>query len=132
PKDSIYHYVGEGLLDDGPKSDEFLFRNITRPIFMYHVSTIGDNKGSPRKLTIPVDPLIRSYHVRNKRYRKLMDLKQIPKDPMALTIINYSYIPRLYRYMRSIYSDYYRWNNQQAAIWKTVNEIGENTHKQQF
>lgn len=132
PKDSIFHYAGEGLLDDGPRSDEFLFRNIARPIFMYHVTSIGDNKGSPRRLTIPVDPLIRSYHVRNRRYRKLIDLKQIPKDPMALTVINYSYIPRLYRYMRSIYSDYYRWHNQQAAIYKSINELTEYTNKNQF
>ncbi len=132
PRDSLYHYVGDGLLDDGPRSDEFLFRNITRPIFMYHVTEIGDFKGNPRRLTIPVDPLIRSYHVKNRRYRKLMDLKQIPKDPMGLTVINYSYIPRLYRYMRSIYSDYYRWHNQQMAIWKTVNEIAVNTNKNQF
>lgn len=132
PKDSLYHYAGEGLLDDGPRSDEFLFRNITRPIFMYHVSTIGDNKGSPRKLTIPVDPLVRSYHVKNRRFRKLMDIKQIPKDPMTLSVINYSYIPRLYRYMRSVYSEYYRWHNQQAAIWKTVNEVADTSTKNQF
>lgn len=132
PKNSIYHYAGDGLLDDGPRSDDFLVRNITRPIFMYHVTHIADQKGNPRRLTIPVDPLIRSYHVKNRKFRKLMDLKQIPKDPMSLIIMNYSYIPRLYRYMRSVYSEYYRWNNQQAAIWKNVNDITEFSDRNQF
>lgn len=132
PKSSLFHYIGEGLLDDGPKSDEFLFRNITRPILLTNVTHIGDNKGSPRRLSIPVDPLIRSYHIRNRRYRKLSDIDSIPKDPMAMIVVNYSFIPRLYRYMRSIYSEYYRWHNQQAAVWKTADQIATNTDRNQF
>ena len=132
PKNSLFHYAGEGLLDDGPKSDEFIFRNITRPILVANITHIGDNKGTPRRLGIPVDPLIRSYHIKNRRYRKLAGLDTIPKDPMSMVVVNYSFIPRLYRYMRSIYSEYFRWNNQQAAIWKAANEVADNSERNQF
>lgn len=132
PKSSLLHYPGEGLLDDGPTSDEFLFRNIGRPILLTNVTTIGDNKGTPRRLSIPVDPLIRSFHIKNRRYRKLVSIESIPKDPMTMIVVNYSFIPRLYRYMRSIYSEYYRWNNQQASIWKSMNTIASSSERNQF
>jgi len=132
PKNSLFHYVGEGILDDGPKSDEYLFRNIARPIMLGNITAIGDNKGNPRKLTIPVLPLIRAFHIKNRRYRKLIDVDHIPKDPMMLTVMNYSYIPRLYRYMRSIYSEYYKWFNQQAAVWKNADHIADISDKHQF
>lgn len=132
PRSSLFHYVGEGLLDDGPKADEYVFRNITRPILLANVTTISDNKGAPRRLGIPVEPLIRSYHLRNRRYRKLHSLETIPKDPMTMVIVNYSFIPRLYRYMRSIYSEYYRWHNQQASLWKTMDELATTSRRYQF
>lgn len=131
PRNSIYHYMGDGLLDDGPKSDEFLFRNVNRPILLANVTDIGDSLGNPKRLTIPVEPLIRTFHAQHRRYRKLMDITQA-REEIVTVVYSYAFIPRLYRYMRSLYSDYYRWHNTSAAVWKTIGQLTIDSSRNQF
>ncbi len=53
PRQSILHYVTASPVEYGPAVDDFLFRNITRPIMVSHITDIGDNKGLPRRQSIP-------------------------------------------------------------------------------
>jgi hypothetical protein len=50
-----------------------------------------------------------------------------------LAVLNYAYLPRLYRYTRSIYTERYRWINTFSTVidkiadlfgYETVQEIG--------
>jgi len=132
PQNSIYHYVGNGLLDDGPKHDEFLFRNITRPILLANITAIGDNKGLPRRLAVPVAPLIQTYHAKNRRYRKLIDINNTGRDVLTPVVFSYAFIPRLYKYMRSLYSQYNSWYNVQAAVWKNIAQLSTTNDRHQF
>jgi len=132
PKQSILHYTTSSPIESGPAVDEFLFRNIKRPIMIEHVVENGDVKGSPRHLAISPDVLVRNYHIKYRRYRNMRSLEAASRDPNTLIVINYGIIPKLYKYMRSFYSEYYKWWNINVAVWKKINELCESSDRQQF
>lgn len=132
PKRSLLHYVGGDVGDLGPAGDDFLFRNNTKPVMLGFVTDIGDTKGSPRKLPMAPGPLINSYHIKNRRVRKMKSLETATRDELMLAVYSYGLLPRMYRYQRSFYSEYYKWWNIQAAMWKNVAEIATTTDRNQF
>ena len=132
PKRSILHYYSANPLEGGPGSDEFLFRNVTKPIQMAHITENGDTKGQPRRIAVAVDPLVRKYHIKNRRFRVMRDLQQATRDDQTLVVYNYGFIPALYRYMRSYYSEYYKWMNVQAAVWKNIAAVAQESDRNQF
>lgn len=132
PKESIFHFIPDSSLVIGPPSDEYLFRNITRQIMMSHITENGDTRGTPRHLTVAVNSLIKNYHNKNRRYRLMHSLESSVRDPSTLVVYNYGFIPNMYRYMRSFYSDYYKWWNIQAAVWKNIAAVSKECHRQQF
>lgn len=132
PKKSIFHFTSEDPTLIGPDENEFLFRRISKVISLDHVLENGDNKGNPRRIPLNVEALIRSHRVKNKRYRRMMNLEMAAKDNLALIVYSYTLLPRLYRYMRSIYTDYNRWWNQESALWKNIGNIVDKTDRQHF
>lgn len=132
PKGSIYHYRSENPDDVGPATNEFMFRKITKPIMLGHITEIGDFKGTPRRMPIQIEAVIRQHRVKNKRYRPLVDLQSAARDNLALICYSYCLIPRLYRYMKSLYSEYFKWWNQEAAMWKNVGKIAQESDRHQF
>lgn len=132
PKQSILHYVSMSPMESGPAADDFLFRNITIPIQMGHVTENGDSKGVPRKLTVATSTLISSYHIKNRRFRQMRNLDAATRDPNTLLVYNYGFIPQLYHYARSFYSEYYKCWNIQSALWKSVAQVAKGTDRHQF
>lgn len=132
PKQSIFHYTSDDPNAVGPSSEEFLFRTVTKPIVLGHITEAGDNLGAPRRLPIQVESLIRRHRVINKRYRQLFDITSAARDNYTLIVYSYTLIPRLYRYMRSLYGDYYKWWNTTSAIWKNIAAIANATERQHF
>lgn len=132
PKGSVFHYTTDNLNEVGPASDEFMFRNITKPIMLDHIIEAGDNKGNPRRLPIQSEPLIRLHRVKNNRYRPLRDIVSSSKDTFTLIVYSYSLIARNYRYTRSLYTDYFRWWNYESAIWKNIGKVAGLISRHQF
>ena len=132
PRQSIFHHTSISPVEVGPAIDEYLFRTITRPIMMDHVTENGDDKGNPRRLAISADTIIRTYHLKHRRYRIMHSLAASTRDPNTMVVINYSVIPRMYKYMRSFYSEYYKWWNINAAVWKKIADLANETDRQQF
>ena len=135
PKASILHYIADsGSLEYGPSSDYFIFDGIKRVIPMYHITELDkDNiEGNPRLL--PGQPLqwIRTYHSKNRRFRKVMDIEAGTRDINAPLVINYSLIERRYRYIKNIYEFSHRWKNMQRTILKQMNELAEKSDFNQF
>jgi hypothetical protein len=132
PKDSIVHFVTTSPLEAGPASDNFLFNGITRPIMMDHIVTVGSTEGNPRLTPVPAATQIRHYHTQNRRFKLMRSLEASGRDPSTLIVYNYGIIPRLYRYMRSLYSEYYKWINIQSAVWKNINAVTAVSARQHF
>jgi hypothetical protein len=132
PRSSVYHYLGSGPLEAGPAGDEFIFRTITRPMFVKHVVEISETKGHPRRVAQQIDQAVRQYQIKNRRYKGTKVLTPGLRDPQAPLIINYAFLHRLYRYVRSMYVEYNRWSNIMATFWDNAAEIATETDRNQF
>lgn len=132
PRGSILHYTSSNPLEGGPAVDDFIFRNVTKPIQMGHVTEVGNRLGNPRRMAVPVDSLIRKYHLQRRRFRLMRNLEVAARDENTLVVYNYGFIPQIYIYMRSYYSDYYKWMNTEAAVWKNIAKVAEQSPRHQF
>lgn len=132
PMKSIYHYVKFDGIELGPPADEFLFRNIRKPIFVGSISEVGDSKGNPRRLAINENNLLRDYRGQNRRIRPLRDLSVASKDPHTLVVYNYCFIAKMHKYIRSFYTEYFKWYNTFAAVMKNIAAVTQQTENQQF
>jgi len=132
PKQSVLHYVTASPIESGPASDEYIFRNITKPIMVGHISEIGDNKGNPRRLALSPDSMARAYHIQHRRFRLMKNPEAAARDLSTLIVYNYGLIPKMYKYMRSYYTEFYKWHNTQAAVWKNVATVAKELDRNQF
>jgi hypothetical protein len=132
PRNSIFHALTfDGVLS-GPPSDEYIFRNIKKPILMDHVVDLKDNKGVPRKIGQAILPYIREYHVKNRRYRYSSGMLEKVRDETSLMVFNYGFLPKVYRYARSLYTEYHKWWNLERTLWETIAKAATETNRQQF
>lgn len=132
PRNSLTHFISDNPTDVGPLDNEPIFDKITKFILIDHIVEIGDFKGSPKRVPVQVDTLIRNHRLKNKRYRQFKDIDTITKDPNSMIVYSYSLLHRLYRYARTLYSDYNKWSNIQTAIWKNANYVAGHTDRNQF
>lgn len=132
PKKSIYHFVGETHRETNPSSNDFLFRHITKPIYVEHVLEAGDVKGNPRRLAVNIEQPVRTFHMKNRRFLRMRNLQSVLRDDNSLLVCNYGFIDQQYRYMRSFYSEFYRWWNSEAAVWSNIEKLANETDRQQF
>ncbi len=132
PRASIFHYVGNGILDAGPDSQDLLYRSYNKQIMIGHVVENGDNLSKPRKLAEPPAQDIRAFRNRNPRFKTMLDLEAATRDDLTLVVYNYAFIPRYYHYSRAIYTEYHKWWNQQAAVWENIAKVAEASPRHQF
>ncbi len=132
PKQSIYHYRPDGNADVGPSQTDYLLRLIKNPINVEHIREIAENNGNPRHLQLNLEGTIRKWHAKNRRYRYVRNLDASLKDANTLLIVNYGFIPQAYRYAKMMYSNMYKWRNEESAIWKNINSLANISERQQF
>jgi hypothetical protein len=132
PKRSLLHFVTTSPLEGGPPSDDFMFREIVKPIQMQHVLEVGDTKGNPRLLSFQLENELRKYHIRNRRFRRAKDFAAASRDENSLVVMNYGFISHRYRYVRSVFSEYHKWWNIEAAMWKEAGELASTSDRHQF
>lgn len=120
PKHSIVHYFGDGPLDDGPVEDNTLFNQNTYPIRITHITALTRMTGSPRRITMEVSDLIRKFRAKHQRFRPMTDLSMAQREPQSLVVFNYSYLHRLYKYMRNRFTAYNRRSNIMATMLSTI------------
>ena len=132
PRESILHFVSVSPISTGPEPDDLIFKKITKPIMMIHATENGDEKGSPRRLAVNSDIIVKNYHLKNRRFRLVRSIEAATRDPLTLLVVNYGVISHLYKYMRSFYAEYFKWHNTNAAVWKKVAELSKETTRQHF
>lgn len=132
PRESVLHYLPQSQTDTGPANDEYLFRAISKPIMMQHVTELTHRDGNPIQKPEPILNAIRDYHLNNRRYRRLKDMSIISRDPMTQVVVNYCWVNRRYRYPKTQFTNYYGWINLQHTFWKQVNQTTSETGRQQF
>lgn len=132
PRGSVHHYAHYDSVSDGPSSDEYLYRDISKKILMEHVLTLKAARGSPTIPNVSLMPFVRNFHLRNKRFRFLENAATVTKDDLLLTVVNYDILRHGARYVRNIYSDYNKWWNFQSTVWSKINEVTKNSDRQHF
>lgn len=132
PLNSVYHYVTYDGVELGPPSDDFLFRMIKKPILVAHALSLADAKGTPRKMGVNETTLMRDYHAKNRRTRQVKNLDSADRDKSSLLVYNYSLLSKSYRYVRSFYTDYYKWHNIFATVVATMAELVGTSDRQQY
>ena len=132
PRNSVFHNVTFDGVHVGPTSDEYLFREVTKQILMDHIVDLKDSKGSPRKITAAILPYIHEYHLKNRRFRYIKDLTKLSRDETILMVLNYGFLSKLYRYTRSMYTEYFKWWNTERTVWDTSKEVSELSNRHQF
>lgn len=132
PQNSLLHYVAESKIDVGPGSDHPLFKGITKPILIYTPLKLIDPPHEPRRVTFDANPILRGYFVRNRRFRKLLDLEKMPKDPKTLVVANYAVVHHNYKYIRSLYADYNAWVDLMYTVTSEMNVAANASQRNQF
>ena len=134
PFDTIFHYIGEGMADFGIPDTDPLFREYHKAIMVDHVLSLPTdaNIGNPRHTSIQPSSLIRDYHRKNRRTRPLRSLSTTLRDRTSLVMVNYAFLPHLYRYTTNAFSNYYTWANIHSAVWDKANAIATETTRQQY
>lgn len=132
PRESIFHYVSESAVDIGPRSDEFLFRHVARPIPIMHQIELLSDKGMPRRVAVPVETEIRKYHQHHRRFRRQVNLNSALRDVNVPFVMNYGFLAGLYRYQRSMFAEYNRWYNIAATVWKRIGDLAKDSTRHQF
>lgn len=132
PKNSIHHFTVMDNIVLGPNANDYLYRDIEKKIFVSHVIEITDHKGDPKKVPIPLEPVIKNYHIKNKKFRRTYDISKNPIDENTLAVVNYALLTKSYRYMRNFYTEYNRWWNLQKTVWDQAGTIANTSDRNQF
>lgn len=133
-KDSVWHWSDNTALVAGPDSNDTLLKDITKKIWLYSETDLGSHSlGHPRRLGVPMLPLVRSYLAQNKRFRRQVELDKWVQDPNSLTVVSYALLYKAYKYPRTIYTNYYRFHNTYSRIFERIKDAAQSTNiKQHF
>lgn len=132
PRNSIYHYLGTGPLDDGPTDTENALKSSTKSYTIDTVTELKRLDGNPRRLPIDVNRSIRGHRAKNPRFRPFKSLESAVRDPESMVVINYSYLHRLYKYLRNYFTSHYRWTNLLGTAFEKIGEMAAVSDRQQF
>ncbi len=132
PKLSTYHFTEVDNVAIGPSTDEFYFRNLTKKIPIKHITKLVSAAGNPRQLSLPIDPIIRNFHTKHRRYRWLRHGDPYPPDENQLVVINHALSSRNYKYVRSPFADYNRWYNISATIFFQMGRVAKESGRHQY
>ncbi len=132
PKLAAYHFTEVDNVAVGPRVDEFFFRNITKKIPIRHITQLSSSVGNPRRLSLPLDPIIRAFHTKNRRFRWLRHSDQYPNDENQLVVINHALCSNNYKYIRSPFSDYNRWLNINSTIFHQLGKVAKDSGRHQY
>jgi hypothetical protein len=132
PRNSVYHYLGTGPLDDGPTETENAIKDSTKPFTIETITDLKSLEGNPRKLLVDINRAARSHRAKNPRFRPFKTIESAVRDPQSILVCNYSYIHRLYKYLRNYYAAHYKWTNLISTVFSRVAEITSVCDRHQF
>jgi hypothetical protein len=132
PIGAVLHYTGDDDVVYGIAGDDFLLRHTTRMILVDYIVELQSKVGNPRSTYIQIAKTIRDYQRKYRRFRQVKDISTVWRDPRNLLIMNYAPLNHLWRYVKSMYSNYYRWFNVQDTMWKTIKTLVHESDRQHF
>jgi len=132
PRDAMLHHIPETKIEMGPSSDDVVFSNATRQIFIEHIVELTSRQGNPRSAYVQPGPLIQAYRRKFRRIRLMTRLDIADREPLNVLVSNYGILPVMYKYVRSYMAQYYTWYNIQATMWNNIQSSMTKTKRQMF
>ncbi len=135
PRNSLLHYVTLDESGIGPDEDLFYLQDIKRKILVENVNNYsGDTKellGSPMFLAAGLANKERSFFFEHKKFRLVKNIGQI-NNTNGLSLVNYSYLPSVYRYHDQPLVDYYKWYNLFNTVISKMIFLAKTSIAEQF
>lgn len=134
PRSAIYHWVPEFGGASDIDTDHILLQGYNKKILVNIVSEYEKASGPVRKPVFQLKEALRPWLRKNVQKYKLAELNEIyqTNSPEVLSVINYGYLERIYKYLNLIDTPYYRWENLWRTVWANVARIASRTDKYQF
>ena len=131
PLNSIIHFI--------PKEDEvaplvesLAYQNYSRPIYILHETELVAEIGKPRIRKQILTKDINHVFISNRRFRRLYDVADRDGNKTDILTISYAFLDRGVTYLRSIYSDYYKWYNKAATVVTEIAKLASTSDRNQF
>lgn len=131
PINSIFHYQGEGIDDDGPANNHPCFNKQSKNVAVRHILTYNSDAAVSVNSAVNLNTRISDYHRQNKRTRRLPEGK-LPDDQNTLVTFNYGLLDLRVRQMRQIGYWYVTWKALMDTIIHHMVDMANNYPRQQF
>ena len=132
PRTAVWHYLSFDNIAVGPQSDEYILRNVSKKIMVEHVTQLTSTMGEPRITGTSLENIVRDFHMRNKRFRRMTNIAEDLKDETVLGIVSYALASHNAKYVRSFYKEYYSWYNIQKTAWDKIRSMTAVDNHQHF
>lgn len=134
PIESVYHFIPSDNSGLGISTDHWAVKHTDKRLMIDHVTELKGEMilGTPKKTSVNSDTLVRDYHRRYRKARPIRDILKASRDDKTHIVSNYSLLPQLLRYTKSMYSSYYKRFNIVATMWDNLSEIGKETNRYQY
>lgn len=132
PRNAILHHWPSDETLYGIEPDDPLVALEKRLIPVAHVMTLTSHVGPPRPMPVPAMRLVRDYHKKYRRTRRIINLSSVLKDPVTPVVVNYGLLPHLFRYTKTFMAGYNKWLNIQVTQLDTVKHYLKTTRRDQY
>ena len=132
PLNSLFHYQGESIDDDGPSNNDPAFNNNKKSIFVRHILTYTTNATVQVRAATMLKQHIMDYHKRNKRTKLLAEGLPLPKDGGTLVVYNYGLLDLTVRPVKAVNYWYETWRALMDTIVHEMVNIARTSDRQQF
>lgn len=130
PFNSLIHFVGESDQSVGVDSTHPLIRNAIDSIFTFHELELEHKLGNVSLTKFDIKKILSRYHKSHLNIRQISNLDKSLSNNTNPIIINYSLLPKLYKYTSNGLLLYQEWYNIRTTMWNMVKEIGN--RREQF
>lgn len=133
PRDSLLHFLSNDPDTLDIDTEAPWLQNYSKKISVFYPEQLSTSYGNPVRTAKMLNVIVKPWHLANtRRFKRIITEDLIEKDPLSLTIYNYNYLGKLYRYPPSPMQSYYKWINIQATTWENIGKTIQNTGKNQF
>lgn len=130
PPLSVVHYLGKGPTDNGPTKKLFLYQKNEKPVRIEHLFELAEKRGNPRRVVLDLASITREFRRANPDFRPATDLETLKREPRVIHTVNYSYLHRLYKYQRNVFTPVYRWQNVIDTMFSRFAPIAKSGYNQ--
>jgi len=123
PVNSVLHYHTLDAVDPGPSASDPIFKNQESVPLIQHVTSLASTKGNPTHLSVNPTQLVTDYQSKHRMFRLMKNMDSAIRNPNTLVVFNYNLINQAYKYTRTVYTAFHKWENLLATVFANVAKV---------